>query len=129
MNLTTRISLLALSLLALASAPALADNKNDEAMKSIAAKAGCVTCHAIESGAKGPDGLSPIGPPWTDVAIRYKGDKAAQKRLLDEVMLGTSPYLRHWAGKASGVAMPPNAVAISEPDAKKLVNWILKLAK
>jgi cytochrome c len=42
-------------------------------------------------------------------------------------MNGTNLYDSHWKGKVSGVAMPPNAVAIKEPDAKKLVAWILSL--
>ena len=47
--------------------------------------------------------------------------------LTKEVMNGTNLYDSHWKGKVSGVAMPPNAVAIKEPDAKKLVAWILSL--
>ena len=33
-----------------------------------------------------------------------------------------------WKDKTSGLAMPPNKVAIKETDAKKLVKWILTLA-
>lgn len=104
-----------------------AATKTDVAMKKLAAEAGCTVCHAIESGAKGPDGLPPVGPPWKDVAARYRDDKGAAERLLREVLGGTSPYARHWKDKASGLAMPPNAVAIKEADAKRLVDWILKL--
>ncbi len=43
------------------------------------------------------------------------------------VMKGSNPYESHWKGKVSGLAMPPNAVAIKEADAKKLVGWILAL--
>jgi cytochrome c len=42
-------------------------------------------------------------------------------------MKGSNPYESHWKGKVSGLAMPPNAVAIKEADAKKLVGWILAL--
>ena len=42
-------------------------------------------------------------------------------------MTGSNPYESHWKGKVSGLAMPPNKVAITEPDARKLVNWILSL--
>jgi cytochrome c len=44
-------------------------------------------------------------------------------------MGGTSPYNRHWKAESSGIAMPPNGVAISEADAAKLVDWILGLQK
>jgi cytochrome c len=42
-------------------------------------------------------------------------------------MKGSNPYDSHWKGQASGLAMPPNAVAIKEADAKRLVGWILAL--
>ncbi len=106
---------------------ALAAPGDDAEMKQLAAKSGCVACHSIEPGAKGPEGLAPVGPAWKDVAAKYKGDKAAQDRLTKTVLQGSNPYDSHWKGKASGLAMPPNAVAITEPDARKLVGWILGL--
>lgn len=115
-----------LLLLALAATPVLAAG-NDDAMTALARHAGCLTCHHVEPGAKGPDGLPPIGPAWRDVAARYKGVKGAQAQLTATVMKGSSPYDSHWKGQASGLAMPPNAVAIKEADAKKLVGWILAL--
>lgn len=115
-----------LLLLALAVAPAFAAN-TDEAMTALAKNAGCLTCHHIEPGAKGPDGLPPIGPAWRDVAAKYKGVKGAQAQLTATVMKGSNPYESHWKGQTSGLAMPPNAVAIKEADAKKLVGWILAL--
>jgi cytochrome c len=42
-------------------------------------------------------------------------------------MTGSNPYSRHWAGKVSVVTMPPNAAAVTEADARVLVNWILVL--
>ena len=33
----------------------------------------------------------------------------------------------HWRGQVAGKAMPPNAVVISEADARRLVRWILAL--
>ncbi len=115
-----------LLLLALAVAPAFAANQ-DEAMTALAKNAGCLTCHHIEPGAKGPDGMAPIGPAWRDVAAKYKGVKGAQAQLTATVMKGSSPYESHWKGQVSGLSMPPNAVAIKEADAKKLVGWILAL--
>jgi cytochrome c len=43
------------------------------------------------------------------------------------VLEGSNPYSSHWKGKVSGLSMPPNAVAITEGNARLLVNWILAL--
>jgi len=127
-----RMTAIYLSLLlaaALASSSAFADTIKDEAARQLAIKSGCFICHAIELDAKGPEGLKPVGPPWKAISARYKGDKSARKNLTTAVMGGTSVYNRHWKEESSGVAMPPNGVAISEADAKKLVDWILALPK
>jgi cytochrome c len=107
--------------------PALSATANDDAMLKLATTSGCMTCHHIEPGAKGPDGLAPIGPAWKDVSAKYKGQAGAQKQLTATVMAGSNPYESHWKGKVSGLAMPPNKVAITEADAGKLVSWILTL--
>jgi cytochrome c len=119
---------LSLTLIALAALPAWATPAADDAaMLKLATGSGCMTCHHIEPGAKGPDGLPPIGPAWRDVATRYRGVAGAQDQLTRIVMTGSNPYGSHWKGKASGLAMPPNEVAISEADARQLVGWILRL--
>ena len=104
-----------------------ADAGRDDAMLKIANNAGCMTCHHVDPGAKGPEGLPPIGPAWRDVAAKYKGDKTAAATLTQVVLKGSNPYDSHWKGKASGLAMPPNAVAIKPAEVKQLVGWILKL--
>lgn len=116
------------SALSIPATAAVADAKLDEEMGKLAAKSGCITCHSI-SPKPGPDGLKPIGPAWEDVARKYRGQPKAAGMLTHLVMEGTSPYNSHWKDKVSGLAMPPNAVAIKEPDARKLVKWILSLAK
>lgn len=108
-----------------AAAPAFA--ADDAAMLKLANTSGCMTCHQIEPGGKGPEGLPPIGPAWKEVSAKYKGQAGAQKQLTATVMAGSNPYESHWKGKVSGLAMPPNKVAITEADAGKLVGWILKL--
>lgn len=113
----------------LATGNALADAAADESARKLATRSGCFICHSIELNARGPEGLKPVGPPWKAVAARYKGDKDARKSLTLAVMGGTSVYNRHWKDESSGVAMPPNGVAISEGDAAKLVDWILNLAE
>ncbi|MCK6424033.1 MAG: c-type cytochrome [Burkholderiaceae bacterium] len=127
MNHPVRTTFLTLAVLCTAASAQAAGKSNDEAMLSLAKGAGCMTCHHIDPGAKGPEGLPPIGPAWRDVAAKYKGDKTAPTKLTQIVLKGSNPYESHWKGKASGLAMPPNAVAIQEADAKKLVDWILKL--
>lgn len=106
---------------------ALADAKNDETMKKLAATSGCMTCHSIEAGKPGPDGMAPIGPAWADVAKQYRGKPGASEFLTRVVLEGSSSYNSHWKGKVSGLSMPPNAVAIKETDARTLVNWILAI--
>ena len=118
------MSPLLLAALAAATGPALAA---DDAMLKLANTSGCMACHHVEPGAKGPDGLAPIGPAWRDVAAKYKGQKGAEGKLTQTVMAGSNPYDSHWKGKVSGLAMPPNAVAIKPAEAKKLVHWILSL--
>jgi cytochrome c len=106
---------------------ALADARNDTEMKKLASASGCMTCHGIESGKPGPDGMKPIGPAWSDVARQYKGKPGASEFLTRVVLEGSNPYSSHWKGKVSGLSMPPNAVAITEGNARQLVNWILAL--
>jgi len=101
----------------------------DDPMLKLANASGCMTCHHVDPGAKGPDGLAPIGPAWRDVAVKYAGVKGAADALTRTVMTGSNPYASHWKGKVSGLAMPPNEVAIKEDDARKLVTWILALEK
>ncbi len=125
MKSSTRLSLMLAA--GLFSQLALADARNDQDMKQLATTSGCMTCHSIESGKAGPDGMKPIGPAWTDVAKQYRGKPGAGEFLTRVVLEGSNPYSSHWKGKVSGLSMPPNAVAITEGNARKLVNWILAL--
>jgi len=101
--------------------------ENDEAMLRLATHSGCMACHSILPIPKRTDGLPPIAPAWRDIAIMYRDDARASDRLTRTVMTGSNPDSRHWAGKVGAVTMPPNAVAVSEADARMLVNWILIL--
>ncbi|MCW5657725.1 MAG: c-type cytochrome [Burkholderiaceae bacterium] len=112
-----------------AAAHALVAGAAEDPMLKLASTSGCLTCHHLERGAKGPDGLAPVGPAWRDVAVKYARDKEAATKLTHTVMTGSNPYASHWKGKVSGLAMPPNEVAINEADARKLVNWILALER
>lgn len=125
-----RIAVTAAAVMAQAAiaAPAPAPAADDSApMIKLATDSGCMTCHRIEAGSRAPQGQVPIGPAWRDVAQRYRGVAAASDTLTRVVMTGSNPYSSHWKGQVSGLAMPPNAVAITETDAKRLVTWILAL--
>ncbi|HYP33252.1 MAG TPA: c-type cytochrome [Burkholderiaceae bacterium] len=117
----------AFALLAALAVLAHADSR-DDAMLKLASTSGCLACHRVEPGAAGPDGLAPVGPAWRDVARKYQGVPGAAESLTRTVMGGSNPYASHWKGQVSGLAMPPNAVAIREADASALVQWILQLA-
>lgn len=115
------------ALLAFAALNAAAAAPDDAAMLKLATDSGCMTCHRLEPGGTGPQGLAPIGPGWREVAARYRGRKDVVEQLTRTVLAGSSPYESHWKGKVSGLAMPPNAVVLKEPQARRLVTWILTL--
>ena len=125
--MTPRLSLATLAAAAALATPLAQAAGKDDGMLKLATTSGCMTCHHIEPGGKGPDGLPPIGPAWKEVALKYKAQKGAADQLTKTVLAGSNPYDSHWKGKVSGLAMPPNAVAIKESDAKQLVKWILTL--
>jgi cytochrome c len=95
--------LLATSAALLAAAPARAD-------EALAKKHNCLICHAVDK--------KLVGPSYKDIAMKYKGQKAAAAKLEEKVKKGGS-------GVWGPVPMPPNA-AVPEGDIKKLVAWILK---
>ena len=91
-------------------AHAALDNATAEAMMK---KDGCAACHAIDK--------KLIGPPYVDVAAKYKGDKDALAKLSEKVKKGGT-------GVWGSIPMPPN-VTVSDADIKELVTWILTLKK
>ena len=91
-------------------AHAALDNTTAEAMMK---KDGCAACHAIDK--------KLIGPPYVDVAAKYKGDKDALAKLSEKVKKGGT-------GVWGSIPMPPN-VTVSDADIKDLVSWILTLKK
>lgn len=117
----------ALGALLIGAAPFASLAADDAAMLKLASTSGCLTCHHVQPGDKGPNGGPPVGPAWRSVAAKYRHTKGAADQLTRTVMTGSSLYASHWKGEVSGVAMPPNAVAIDEANARQLVGWILKL--
>jgi cytochrome c len=74
-------------------------------------KDGCAACHAVDKAI--------VGPAYSQVAAKYRGDKTAAAKLEQKVKAGGS-------GVWGPVPMPPNA-AVPDADIKALVSWILSL--
>lgn len=91
-----------LALLA-AAAPAAAD-------VALAKGKGCTACHDVKK--------KLIGPPYADVAKKYKPDKEATAKMTASILKGST-------GKWGPIPMPPNKV--TDDEAKKLAAWILTL--
>ncbi len=100
----------AAGLIVASSASAALDNAAAEALMK---KNGCAACHTIDK--------KLIGPPYVEVAAKYKGDKDALAKLTDKVKKGG-------VGVWGQIPMPPNA-QVPEADIKELVAWILTLKK
>jgi cytochrome c len=96
-------------------------------MLQLARDKGCMLCHSIDPKPKRADGLPPIAPSWREVALKYRDDPVAHRKLTQTVITGSDPKARHWSGKAGATAMPPNAATISTEEAHQLVNWLLVL--
>ena len=76
-------------------------------------KHGCVACHANDK--------KVVGPAYTEVAAKYKGDAGAAAKLMEKVKKGGS-------GVWGPVPMPPNPT-VSDADLKTMVTFILALKK
>lgn len=107
-----------------------AQEAEDVRMMRLAEGAGCVICHSIGTGSKGPHGLKPIGPAWVKVAQKYRDEPEAVTALTQVVLEGSKPDSSHWEGEiSSGMGMPANKLVINDEDAAALVAWILNLAR
>ena len=95
-------------------------------MERLAQQSGCTLCHAAWQAGPADSSVPPPAPAWTDISRRYRGKPGAEDALVRAVMNGAPPGKGHWQGKISGNLMPPNAVEVSEADARALVRWILK---
>ena len=101
----TKISLIgALVWVAATAMPAMAD-------PGLAQAKNCMACHAVDH--------KVVGPAYKDVAIKYKGDKAAVDKLAAKIIKGG-------AGVWGPVPMPANA-QVTEAEAKTLAAWVLTI--
>jgi cytochrome c len=81
--------------------------------EAIIKKARCVACHTVDQ--------KRVGPPYKEVAAKYKGDAKAPAQLFNKVRAGGS-------GNWGQVPMIPHpADKISDEDLKAAIHWILAL--
>jgi cytochrome c len=90
-------------------APKTASGKPDPATEAKMKKTDCFTCHSVAK--------KVIGPAYKDVAKKYKGDPAAEAKLVLKVKNGGSGV---WG--AIPMAAHPN---ISDADLHAMVRWVL----
>ena len=81
-----------------------------EKAKALAQSKNCLACHTIDK--------KLVGPAYTEIAKKYKGNKDAEAVLIKKVINGGG-------GVWCTIPMPPNPV--KEDEAKLLVQWILSL--
>ncbi len=81
-------------------------------MPDLAKKSGCIACHKIEG--------KLVGPGWTDIAKKYKGQAGIEAKLEAKVAKGG-------AGVWGPVPMIPNSPKVSAADIKTLVTFIMGL--
>ena len=84
-----------------------------DAGEDLLKKSGCTACHAIDK--------KLAGPPYVEVAAKYKGDAGAAAKLMEKVKKGGS-------GVWGQVPMPPNP-QVSDADLKTMITYILALKK
>ena len=80
---------------------------------TLAARQGCLGCHAVEK--------ARVGPALREVARRYAGQPDAAARLVRKVREGGRGQWGH-------VPMPAHP-RLAEDDARRLVDWVLALPR
>lgn len=81
-----------------------------QADEALAKGKGCTACHANDK--------KLIGPPYKEVAKKYKADPKAVDQLATKIVKGSQ-------GVWGAIPMPPNKV--TDDEAKKLAKWVLSL--
>jgi cytochrome c len=70
---------------------------------------GCLSCHGVDKRI--------VGPSFKEVAGRYKGRTDAEALLLEKLRKGSS-------GAWGPIPMPANQ-DLADPDARRLIQWVL----
>lgn len=81
--------------------------------KALIKKSDCNACHMIDT--------KSLGPAFTEVALKYKGDKTAEDKLTQKVINGGSGV---W-----GDAMMPAHTAMSTAEVNSIVKYVLSLSE
>src|SRR5882672_2940215 len=81
-----------------------------EKAKALAQSKNCLACHSVDK--------KLVGPAYTEVAKKYKGNKDAEAMMIKKVINGGG-------GVWGTIPMPPNPV--TQDEAKVLVGWILSM--
>ena len=78
-----------------------------QASEALAKKHNCLACHTVDK--------KLVGPSYKEVAAKYRADKGAEAKLVDNVKKGST-------GTWGPVPMPPNAT-VPDADVRALVKW------
>jgi cytochrome c551/c552/cytochrome c553 len=78
-------------------------------MADLARRKACLGCHGVDKRL--------VGPAFTEVAARYKGDSGSEARLVEKLRKGSS-------GVWGAMVMPPNP-DLAEGEARALIRWII----
>lgn len=81
------------------------------ASAELAKQKNCLACHATDK--------KLVGPPYRDVAAKYKGDKNAQATLAKKIREGG-------VGVWGQIPMPANP-QVNEQEAQALAKWVLSM--
>ena len=80
--------------------------------EALAKKSACMSCHQMAK--------KVVGPSFTDIAKKYKGDAKAEERFVTVIKKG---------GKGTWGAVPMPPQALPEADAKLVAQWLADGAK
>jgi cytochrome c len=84
-----------------------------QSSEDLMASSGCISCHRIDQ--------KLIGPPFKEVAVKYRGDPEAPAYLMQKVRDGGD-------GVWGDIPMAANSAAkVSDDNLKALITWILSL--
>lgn len=84
--------------------------------EALAQQSGCFDCHSVDK--------KVTGPPFRDVAAKYRGVDSARSALIEKVANGGKG---NWTEISAGVPMPPHSPRLTDAEIQLLVDWVLSL--
>jgi cytochrome c len=94
-----------------AAGSAMVSTANAQDGLDLAKRSGCTACHSTDA--------KMVGPPFKEVAQKYKGDPVAIDKLVSSIRKGSQ-------GKWGAVPMPPNT-GVNDERAQALALWVMGL--